>query len=318
MKKFVLSVAAAMMLAAPAFAADMPVKAKKVVVAPNPWEIAIGAAVVSDYNFRGISQSNRQPSFWAYVEPRYNIAPNLQVYAGVAYETIRFPNNARSEVDFYAGVRPTLGPVAFDFGLWYYYYPGGTTFNGLGAATTCTNGFFSLGACNVMKSDVSFLEIYGKATYNVTDAIALGLNVFYDPNWLNTGAAGTYVSGTAKYTLPSTMFPADWGAYVSAELGHYWLGTTDAFYAVPAFPAGVNLPDYTTWNLGVGFTYKILTLDLRYYDTDLSRGKCNVLTGDHTATFNAGAVSTINPSGLTSRWCGPAFIAKLAVDYVIK
>ena len=25
-------------------------------------------------------------------------------------------------------VRPTLGPLAFDFGYWYYYYPGGQCF----------------------------------------------------------------------------------------------------------------------------------------------------------------------------------------------
>jgi len=322
MKKVVLSVVAAIAFSATsAFAVDMPVKAARAPAAPaatNPWEVGIGAAVVSDYNFRGISQSNKKPSFWAYLEPRYNISPTLQLYVGLGYETIKFPNNAKSEVDFYAGFRPTFGAFAFDFGYWYYYYPGGTTFNGLGAATTCTNGAFFNGACNTLKGNVSFSEWYAKVTYNVNDAFALGANLFYDPSWLNSGAPGTYASLTAKYTLPSKMFLADWGMYMSGELGHYWLGTTDAFYGTVAFPNGINYPDYTTWNLGVAFTYKVLTLDLRYYDTNLSKANCNVLTGDQGATFSAGAVSNINPSGLTSNWCRATFVAKLAVDYVIK
>ena len=52
------------------------------------------------------------------------------------------------------------------------------------------------------------------------------------------------------------------GWYLSGEFGHYWLGTTDAFYGSVNFPAGTPLPDYSTWNVGLGFTYKVFTLDL--------------------------------------------------------
>ena len=53
MKKVAWSVAAALALSmsAPAFAADMPVKAAPapaVVAAPSPWDIAFGAAVMND------------------------------------------------------------------------------------------------------------------------------------------------------------------------------------------------------------------------------------------------------------------------------
>ena len=51
---------------------------------PGPWDVAFGAVFTSDYNFRGITQSNHKPSFSAYLEPRYNINPNLQAYAGTA------------------------------------------------------------------------------------------------------------------------------------------------------------------------------------------------------------------------------------------
>ena len=130
MNKVVLSVVAALAVTsvAPAMAADMPVKAVKAPVAepPSPWDIGFGGAVMSDYVWRGITQSDHKPSVAAYFEPRYNILPNVQLYAGISGESIKFANDAAAEIDFYGGVRPTFGPVAFDFGYWYYYYPGGS------------------------------------------------------------------------------------------------------------------------------------------------------------------------------------------------
>ncbi len=317
MKTFVLAATMGAALAGPAMAADMIVRKAPPPppVAASQWDIAFGAAIMSDYNFRGISQSARNPSVGAYFEPRFNVNPNLQLYAGIAGASIDFPNHSAAEIDFYAGFRPTFGKLALDFGFWYYLYPGGTTFDGLTGPTSCTNlAVTPTGFCNILKGNVSFWELYAKATYSVTDSFALGANVFYSPDWLNTSASGTYLSATAKYTLPPTVLPSGIGAFVSAEIGRYFLGTTDVFYSVPLFPAGVNLPDYTTWNIGLGLTYKVFTLDLRYFDTNLSKTNCNVLTGDHTAAFNPAAVSAINPAGLESKWCGSAFIAKLSVD----
>ena len=81
--------------------------------------------------------------------------------------------------------------------------------------------------------------------------------------------------------------------YVSAEVGRYWFGVTDSFYCTagtvtapipalvpppggqcggpvpPAFPIatlypfGVPLPDYTTWNIGVGLTWSVFRLSDR-------------------------------------------------------
>ena len=216
--------------AAPAMAADMPVKAPPVIAAPETsiFDIAFGGALMSDYNFRGITQSNHKPSVSAYFEPRWNVTKDVQFYVGISGESIDFPNHAAAEIDFYGGVRPTFDKLSLDFGFWYYYYPGGVEFNGLGPSpATCTNGFFTpTGFCNVLKSNVSFWEVYGKASLAVTDQITLGANVFYSPSWLNSGADGTYASGTFKVTAPSAWFWKDWGMFVSGELGHYWFGTT--------------------------------------------------------------------------------------------
>ena len=324
MKKVVLSVVAALALsAAPAFAADMPVKAAPAApaAAPSPWDIAFGSALMSDYVFRGITQSNHKPSVAAYFEPRYNITKDIQLYVGVSGESISFANRAAAEIDFYGGARWTIGPVVLDGGFWYYYYPGGQCFNGgtpSGAASgdCIANGPLPNG--NTVKSDMSFWEVYFKPTWNVNDSLAIGGNLFYTNSFLNSGAPGTYVSGTAKFTAPEKMALGPFGWYVSGEFGRQYLGTTDSFYSLTntLTGPGIKYADYDTWNVGLGLTWKVFTLDLRYSGTDLSKGDCNAFTGDYTASGTTN-VTAINPFGQGSNWCGNTFIAKLSADLTL-
>src|SRR5215510_8514348 len=319
MKKVVLSVAAALAVsaAAPAFAADMPAKAPKVAPAPppSPWDIAFGSALMTDYIFRGVTQSAHHPSVAAYFEPRYTIAPNWQLYAGISGESIKFANNAAAEIDFYGGVRPTFGPIAFDVGYWYYYYPGGQCY-GTGPTQAldpgCVNGGIPMNG-NVAKKVASFYEIYGKATYTWTDW-AFGVNFYYSPNFLNLGADGEYLSGTIKFTAPERMAIGPIGWYVSGEFGRQWLGTSDAFYGNFNFPNGIPEPDYNTWNVGLGFTWKVFTLDLRYSDTDLSKAECNAFTSDPRAPLSPAFVTPVNFGfGTTapgSNWCGALVVGQ--------
>jgi hypothetical protein len=320
MKKVVLSAALTIALASTsALAADLKAMTKAPPPPPPPpaWDIAFGAAILSDYNFRGISQSNRQPAVGAYFEPRYNVTPDLQLYAGISGYSIEFPNRAAAEIDFYGGIRPTFGKLALDFGAWYYWYPNGQCFNASppGSPDCAVQGFLPNG--NVIKKDLSFWEVYAKAQYTFNEYWAAGAAVFYDPNWLNSGADGTWVSGSVKFT--GAALPNGIGWYVSGEVGHYWFGTTDAFYAVlPTFPAGFPLPDYTAWNIGIGLTWKVFTLDFRYFDSDVSKSDCNALTGDHTAVPGGpSAVTAINPAGLVSKWCGAAFVVALKADLTV-
>ena len=95
---------------------------------PSPWDVAITAALMTDYNFRGITQSAHNPSTQAGFELRYNQTSTMQWYAGLSGESIDFPNDAAAEIDFYGGFRPTFDKLALDFGFWYYYYPGGQCF----------------------------------------------------------------------------------------------------------------------------------------------------------------------------------------------
>ena len=281
---------------------------------PPKWDFGAGAGVVSDYLFRGVTQSNHKASFNGYFEPRYNVNANLQLYAGVGYETIRFANDANSEIDFYGGIRPTIGKWALDLGVWYYYYPGGTCYAGgafVGCPAALLNG-------NFIKKNVSFMELYFKPTYNFSDSFSVGATFFYSPNFLNSGADGEYLSIVAKYLFPAMKNGVQF--YTSGEFGRQWLGTSDPFYGTGAgttYVNGVPYADYNTWNLGIGWTYKMFTVDLRYTDTDLSKAECNLFTGDHTATFSPSAITVLNTTGNASNWCGARFTARLSADLTV-
>ena len=329
MKKLVLLATALAIVSGPALAADMYVKAAKPLppVAFDPWDIAFGSALTNDYVFRGITQSNHKPSVSAYFEPRYNVTKDVQLYVGAAGASIAFANRAAAEIDIYGGIRPTIGAFAFDFGVWGYLYPGGTCYYGAPAIDFA--GKFQGADCaekgllngNVIKKNVSFFEGYAKVAYTVNDMFTIGANEYYSPNFLNTGAWGNYASITGKFTAPSSTFGSSGlGMYISGEFGRQWLGTSDSFYGVPAFPNGIDYADYNTWNIGVGFTYKVFTLDIRYSDTDLSKGDCNAFTSDFAARGNINGTNSgtsltpINPSGVGSNWCGAAGIVKLSAD----
>ena len=335
MKKLALLATALAMVSGSAVAADMRVKAVKAPppVAFDPWDIAFGSSIASNYVFRGITQSNNKPSVAAYFEPRYNVSKDLQLYVGLAGASISFPNRAAAEIDIYGGIRPTIGAFAFDFGVWGYLYPGGTChygapFDTAGNALSnecATNVLFN---GNVVKKNMSFFEGYAKVNYTVNDMFAIGATEYYTPSFMNSGAWGNYASITGKFTAPSSTFGSSGlGMYISGEFGRQWLGTTDSFYGTGftnpgfagPFPNGINYADYNTWNIGVGFTYKVFTLDIRYSDTDLSKGDCNAFTSDFAARGNITAgtgtsITAINPTGVGSNWCGAAGIAKLSAD----
>jgi hypothetical protein len=319
MKKTTLlaAVAAITLSAMPAMAADLVTKARPVVAAAPPvWDLAFGSALTSDYLFRGVTQSNHKPSVNAYFEPRWNINPDNQLYVGIAGNSISFPNRAAAEIDLYGGWRPTIGKLALDFGAWYYWYPGGQCFN---TAAFCGGGGQGLlPNGNVMKADASFWELYAKATYNFTDNFAAGFGFNYSPSVLNTGAKGYYYNGNAKYTF--NAFANGVTPYISGQVGYWDLGTTDPFYGCAAgclvvAPNGIKLKSYTHWDVGVGWAYKVFTVDLRYSDTNLNKGDCNAFTSDHTATGTTDI--TGNNAGLGSGWCGSRFVATLKADLTL-
>lgn len=261
------------LLAGSAIAADAPVVTKaqpmvgKAPVA-SPFVVEYGGWIASDYVFRGTTQSNGGPSAGAAVTAVWNNA----FYLGIAGAAVDWPRGGNynlsdpsAEIDFIGGVRATVGKWSFDVGAIYYYYP--------------KEVFF--------QSD--FWEVYGIAKYAVSDQLVVGASINYSPDYLNYGIDGTTGALNFAWTVPTSY--TDLSFFVSGDVGRVWLGETSS--------AGIFVPDYTYWSLGLGWTWKNITLDLRYHDTDLSPAGCQGI-------WNAVGSPGIN------KWCSDAYVAKLS------
>ena len=106
-------------------------------------------------------------------------------------------------------------------------------------------------------------------------------------------------------SLPSGLLPADISVSFTGGAGYSWFGNQSQELG------GLPLPAYLNWQAGVTFTRKIFNLDLRYYDTNLSKENCFVFTGDPNARPGGSVDPVTNPEGLTSRWCSATFVTKV-------
>lgn len=303
------AVFAASVLSGGAFAADLgsPPPAPAAPASTDGFDYAFGGKLQSDYISRGITQTNHEPGATTYGELRYNIG-DTQLYAGTQIWSVKLPTDPAAEVDLYGGVRQTWGPVTVDAGAIYYEYPNNTrqyfisTITGITSlappTTTCTTVPALTPACPPTTArDPSYLEIYAKPTWTVNDTLTLGGNLYWSPNWDNYHTQETYLSGTAKVTLPSNFS-------ISGEFGHEFLGTSSDAYGPTKFVS------YNTWNLGVSYAYKVFTFDVRYYGTDLSSHACYI-DGSDPHGNPVGVVQSASPG---SNWCGQRVMASLSFD----
>ncbi len=139
--------------------------------AEDKFAWSASATGTSDYVFRGISQTDNDPAIQGSIGATYGM-----FYAGTWASSINFDDKANIEVDYYAGVTPTWGPVSFDFGWIYYNYPGEQT--------------------------VDYWELKAHAGYEVLPKLTAGGTFYWSPD---LGGEREYVyEGTLGYELPKT------------------------------------------------------------------------------------------------------------------
>jgi uncharacterized protein (TIGR02001 family) len=105
-------------------------------------EVSGTAAIVSDYDYRGFSQTGEKPA----VQLSIDYAHESGWYAGVWGSNVDDfddggTNTASTEVDLYTGFSGEVGELGWDAGITYYTYSGA--------------------------SDLNFAEIYGKLSYGI-------------------------------------------------------------------------------------------------------------------------------------------------------
>jgi uncharacterized protein (TIGR02001 family) len=86
--------------------------------------VSYNAAVVTDYRYRGLSQSRRDPALQGGADYTHNPSG---LYAGTWLSSIKWTKDlggdGNVEWDLYGGKRGELGAVSYDVGGLYYYYP---------------------------------------------------------------------------------------------------------------------------------------------------------------------------------------------------
>jgi len=189
-------------------------------------EFSANAAIVSDYVFRGISQSDENFA----MQGGFDVAHESGLYTGLWASGVDFNDNdeANIEVDVYAGYGGEIDNVSYDVGALYYAYP---------SANDSLN--------------YDFWEVYGSLGYDFGMVnTTVGLN--YSPEYFGD-------SGDALYTHFDIEAPLPNNFTLSAGIGHQSIDDNAAF----------GVPDYTDWNVALGYDWDKFNVSLTYHDTDL-------------------------------------------------
>jgi uncharacterized protein (TIGR02001 family) len=143
-------------------------------VVPGKFSANIG--FVSDYVFRGISQTQEKPALQGGVDYEHPSG----FYLGAWGSNINFEDGDRAnfEANIYGGYAYSLGPWSLDGWLIYYAYPGAKS-----------------------EFDYDYYEIAGSAAYDLGVA-TLTASVFHTPENYNESGPGTYYSLAAGVPLP--------------------------------------------------------------------------------------------------------------------
>ncbi len=82
------------------------------------------ATGTSDYVFRGISQTDNDPTIQGSIGATYGMFYAGAWASGLDWTNLFGDPDAQIEIDCYGGFKPTWGKATFDLGVIYYTYPG--------------------------------------------------------------------------------------------------------------------------------------------------------------------------------------------------
>ena len=248
--RFTKAIAGALLLAAtatPAFAQEEPAPAEA--EATPPFKVTGGVTLISDYRFRGTTQTNEDPA----IQATLNLNHASGLYAGVWASTIdggldgstpALTGYGDVEIVLYGGYTKTLtNGLGFDVGLLYYLYADGAS----GVNT-------------------DFFEPYAAITYTI-GPVSTKLGAAYAWGGQD-GLAGfdvkggnddnLYVYGDASVGIPTTPIT------IKTHLG-YSSGALGSLNA-----PGTLDNSYLDWSVGAEWVGGPIKGGVSYVDTDIS------------------------------------------------
>lgn len=268
MKKTMLALGAfgAAAVATPAFAQDE---------AENDFTVSGSVGLVSDYRFRGVSQTDKEMA----IQGGVTVSHKSGFYVGTWASNLAgwgMFGGSNMELDIFGGYAFKLGESAkLDVGLTWYMYPGGYD-----------------------KTD--FVEPYVKLSGDV-GPVSLLAGVAYAPKqealgpWYFSGADAAslvynapgakddnlYIWGDASYSIPGT--PLKLKGHVGYSDGNPGLGPNGTSLA----PTG----KYVDWLIGAEAAVGPVTLGVSYVDTDISDAEALYLQPNFSSTKNGSSIA---------------------------
>ncbi|MBS1189918.1 MAG: hypothetical protein H6R10_1710 [Rhodocyclaceae bacterium] len=236
MQKTILAIALAAGVVTPALAEDPPAGPASP-AGPHTFTANVGG--VSDYLFRGISQTQGRPALQAGAD--YSHASGL--YAGFWASNVKWtslpaftakPDN-HVETDFYGGYKGSLGDFGYDVGLIRYYYPGSLDRSTPGVVTPDTTEVYVGGSWK-------FVSL--KYSQTVSD---------YMVAWVSPSASGK--TQGSNYTDLTVTYPLNEKTNLIGHVGRQNIKNR-------------STASYTDWKLGATYDFGLAVVGLSYSDTN--------------------------------------------------
>lgn len=259
MKKFLIMSAVAMAaVAQPALAEDTD--------APKELTVTGSVALVSDYRFRGVSQSDEE----AALQGGFTVTHESGLYAGTWASNLAgwgAFGGANLELDLFAGYKRQIGGATVDVGLTWYMYPGGASLT-------------------------DFAEPYVKVSGTIGPVNLLG-GVAYAPkqralgNFSNTPVSrgqaedNLYIWADTSVGIPKTPLTAK--AHLGYSEGNPGLGPN----GTSVTPTG----NYADWLVGVDAVVGPLVFGVAYVDTDIGVAESAYLLPNFSSTKDGGPIA---------------------------
>lgn len=177
-------------------------------------------ALTSDYVWRGVSQSDEGPA----LQVGFDVADDL-FYVGTWASNVDFGGDAELEWDVYAGVKPTLGAITFDFGVLGYLYPQDTNLN--------------------------TWEVKAAGTVAAESGLSATVSLFYSPEVGNDGPSSLYSELAVSAPIPgATVGP--FSLSVGASVGNYAFDNPGVDYT--NWKVGITAATESGWAIEAAYT----------------------------------------------------------------
>ena len=242
---------------------------------PSEFTVAGTVALVSDYRFRGVSQSDKELAVQGGVSVTHASGFYVGTWASNLSGWGTF-GGSNTELDIYGGFATEVtSGVTLDAGLTWYMYPGGSDITDFAEPYVKLSGEVGPGKLLVGVAYAPKQEALGR-WYLSADSYATGI-----PDAPGAKSDNLYIWGDASASIPTT--PVTLKAHVGYSNGNSGLGPNGTSVA----PTG----SYVDWMLGADVAVGPVTLGVAYIDTDITKSESAYLKPNFASSKNGSQIS---------------------------